>query len=97
MLLDYDAFSEALRGIDKRDDVIVTIWQGMCKCIDCVVTSRDSCVLVQLPDGHSARECSEIACKIKQFSDDHNGIVAQTLAGASATRMVAFGIALSTE
>lgn len=26
--VDYDAFSEALYAIDKRDDVTVTIWQG---------------------------------------------------------------------
>lgn len=25
---DYDAFATALRDIDKRDDVLVTIWQG---------------------------------------------------------------------
>ena len=25
---DYDAFAEALVAIDKRDDVVVTIWQG---------------------------------------------------------------------
>lgn len=26
---DYDAFAKALREIDKRDDVLVTVWQGM--------------------------------------------------------------------
>ena len=28
VLVDYEAFSEALRAIDKREDVIATIWQG---------------------------------------------------------------------
>lgn len=27
--LDYDAFANALRDIDKRDDVLVTVWQGI--------------------------------------------------------------------
>ena len=27
-VVDYDAFSEALRAIDKRPDVLATIWQG---------------------------------------------------------------------
>ncbi|KAL1947757.1 hypothetical protein VTO73DRAFT_13481 [Trametes versicolor] len=25
---DYDAFAVALRDVDKRDDVLVTVWQG---------------------------------------------------------------------
>jgi hypothetical protein len=28
IFLDYDAFANALRDIDKRSDVLVTIWQG---------------------------------------------------------------------
>lgn len=28
MITDYDAFAEALWAIDKREDVVVTIWQG---------------------------------------------------------------------
>ena len=27
-MVDYDAFAEALRAIDKRPDVLATIWQG---------------------------------------------------------------------
>ncbi|PFH54396.1 hypothetical protein AMATHDRAFT_135442 [Amanita thiersii Skay4041] len=29
VLLNYDAFATALRDIDKRDDVVVTVWQAM--------------------------------------------------------------------
>lgn len=28
MSIDYTAFAEALRDIDGREDVLVTIWQG---------------------------------------------------------------------
>lgn len=28
MVLDYDAFANALREIDKNEDVLVTVWQG---------------------------------------------------------------------
>jgi hypothetical protein len=27
-MLDYTAFANTLRAIDKRDDVLVTVWQG---------------------------------------------------------------------
>ena len=27
-MVDYDAFAEALRAIDKQQDVLATIWQG---------------------------------------------------------------------
>lgn len=27
---DYNAFANALRDIDRRDDVLVTVWQGEC-------------------------------------------------------------------
>ncbi len=30
MRVDYDDFVEALRAIDKREDVVITVWQGMC-------------------------------------------------------------------
>ena len=29
ILLDYDAFGEALRAIDKRKDIVITVLQGM--------------------------------------------------------------------
>lgn len=29
---DYDSFATALREIDKREDVLVTVWQGLFVC-----------------------------------------------------------------
>lgn len=32
MWADYDAFAEALYELDKREDVVVTVWQGALCC-----------------------------------------------------------------
>ena len=29
-VLDYDAFANALREIDTKEEVLVTVWQGVC-------------------------------------------------------------------
>ena len=56
LMLDYDAFAEALRAIDKRDDVLVTIWQGMCGVVGSCSLSRRADHVLQLLAGSSARK-----------------------------------------
>ncbi len=50
--LDYNAFANALREIDKRPDVVVTVWQGRFN----TRVNQPLIPAVQLPESGSARE-----------------------------------------